>query len=179
MPIVEDVLSSLAVWVGQDDGVNPQLRLDCVGKHEVGAGSSAQAIATSTVLDPLDAAGLKMTDVDKFGVELHDPEVTEPAGSGNVPYTNYRLLASLAVVRGEITREQMPDFIREHCLPGYAPTQGHIPSAISFLGHARDMILSGEAKRIMFAAKGSLFLGRMTQLSDGISVMVERNAALS
>jgi len=179
MPIIEDVLASLAVWVGPDDGLNPQLRLDRVGKHVVGAGSSAQAIATSTMLDPLDAAGLKMTDVDKFGVELHDPEVTEPAGSGNVPYTNYRLLASLAVMRGEISREQMPDFIKKHCLPGYAPTQGHIPSAISFLGHARDMILDGEARRIMFAAKGSLFLGRMTQLSDGISVMLERNEALS
>lgn len=179
MPIIEDVLASLAVWVGQDDGVNPQLRLDYVGKHDVGAGSSSQVIATSTMLDPLDAAGLKMIDVDKFGVELHDPEVTEPAGSGNVPYTNYRLLASLAVMRGEITRDQMPDFMKKHCMPGYAPTQGHIASAISFLGCARDMILEGEAKRIMFAAKGSLFLGRMTQLSDGISVMLERNGALS
>jgi hypothetical protein len=27
----------------------------------------------------------------------------------------------------------------------------------------------------MFTGKGSLFLGRMTQLSDGISLLVERN----
>jgi len=27
----------------------------------------------------------------------------------------------------------------------------------------------------MFLAKGSLFLGRMTQLSDGISFLLERN----
>jgi betaine reductase len=27
----------------------------------------------------------------------------------------------------------------------------------------------------MFTGKGSLFLGRMTQLSDGISLIVERN----
>jgi len=27
----------------------------------------------------------------------------------------------------------------------------------------------------MFTGKGSLFLGRMTQLSDGISLVVERN----
>jgi hypothetical protein len=30
----------------------------------------------------------------------------------------------------------------------------------------------------MFTGKGSLFLGRMTQLSDGISLLIERNPAL-
>jgi len=30
-------------------------------------------------------------------------------------------------------------------------------------------------KRAMFVAKGSLFLGRMSQLSDGISFLLEAN----
>jgi hypothetical protein len=30
-------------------------------------------------------------------------------------------------------------------------------------------------QRVMLLAKGSLFLGRMTQLSDGMSVVLERN----
>jgi hypothetical protein len=34
---------------------------------------------------------------------------------------------------------------------------------------------SGAAKRVMLIAKGSLFLGRMCQLSDGMSVLLERN----
>jgi hypothetical protein len=29
----------------------------------------------------------------------------------------------------------------------------------------------------MFAGKGSLFLGRMTQLPDGLSLVLERNGA--
>ena len=58
---------------------------------------------------------------------------------------------------------------------GYAPTQGHIPSAIVYLGHAMDALLSGAIKNVLLVAKGSLFLGRMTQLSDGCSFMVDRN----
>ena len=30
-------------------------------------------------------------------------------------------------------------------------------------------------RRVLLLAKGSLFLGRMTQMSDGLSVMLERN----
>jgi betaine reductase len=33
----------------------------------------------------------------------------------------------------------------------------------------------GEMHRAMFLAKGSLFLGRMTQLADGISFLLEKN----
>ncbi|HLY65231.1 MAG TPA: glycine reductase, partial [Chloroflexota bacterium] len=47
MPILEDVLGSMAVLVGPEDGVNPRIRLDIVGRHRVKAGSSAQAIAES------------------------------------------------------------------------------------------------------------------------------------
>jgi len=35
--------------------------------------------------------------------------------------------------------------------------------------------MAGEMENTMFLAKGSLFLGRMTQLSDGISFLLERN----
>jgi hypothetical protein len=30
-------------------------------------------------------------------------------------------------------------------------------------------------RRVMFLAKGSLFLGRMTQMADGMSFILERN----
>lgn len=57
---------------------------------------------------------------------------------------------------------------------GYAPTQGHIPSAIVYLGHALDALRNSEINNVLFISKGSLFLGRMTQLSDGCSFLVEK-----
>ena len=60
-------------------------------------------------------------------------------------------------------------------MPGFSPTQGHIASAIPYLGHALRGLTRGTMKRTMFTGKGSLFLGRMTQLSDGISLILERN----
>ena len=64
-----------------------------------------------------------------------------------------------------------------HGMPGFAPTQGHIASAVPFLGHAVKEMRAGRMRRAMFLANGSLFLGRMTQMSDGISVIVEPNPA--
>jgi len=61
-------------------------------------------------------------------------------------------------------------------MPGFAPTQGHIPSGVPFLGHCRDMMQKGLMQRAMIVGKGSLFLGRMTNLFDGVSIIVERNS---
>ena len=175
MPVLEDVLASIALLMGPDDGENPQVRLDMIGKHDISSGASNQAITQAVVVDPLAEHGLKITDVDRFATELHNPEITEPQGSGNTPRTNYRMLGGMAVMAKEIDASELEQFVEDHGMLGYSPTQGHIASAVPFLGHARDMILSGEINRAMFYAKGSLFLGRMTQLSDGISFMLERN----
>ena len=85
------------------------------------------------------------------------------------------MLGGMAVKESEIEASELDQFVDKHGMLGFAPTQGHIASAVPFLGHAREMIMSGEINRAMFYAKGSLFLGRMTQLSDGISFMMERN----
>jgi betaine reductase len=174
-PVLEDVLAGVAIHIAGDDGTHPRLRLDAVGRHRIGTGSSQQAIFEALVSEPLQRLQLRFSDVDKFATELHNPEITEPSGSGNVPLTNYRLIAALAAKQGEITPGEIPRFIAEHGMPGYAPTQGHIASAIPFLGHALDRIMSGGMERAMFLAKGSLFLGRMTQMSDGLSFVMERN----
>jgi hypothetical protein len=58
---------------------------------------------------------------------------------------------------------------------GFAPTQGHIPSAIPFLGHAMQAMRSGAMDRAMFLCKASLFLNRVTELYDGVSFVVEAN----
>ena len=175
MPILEDVLAAIAVWVSQDDGRSPVIRLDSIGKHEISSGSAQQAILEKLVVEPLDRLGLKLTQVDKYATELHNPEVTEPQGSGNVPRTNYRTIGSFAVLRSEIERSELDHFVQVYGMPGFSPTQGHIASAVPFLGHAVKNILSGKIQNTMFLAKGSLFLGRMTQLADGISFLLERN----
>ena len=118
--------------------------------------------------------GMKLTDVDRYAVELHNPEITSPSGSGDVPRTNYLTLAALAVMRGQIRKDQMEDFVRARGMVGYAPTQGHIPSAIVYLGHALDALRNNEINNALFISKGSLF-GRMTQLSDGCSFLVEKS----
>jgi betaine reductase len=175
MPILEDVLAGTAILVGQDDGKSPVIRLDSIGKHEISSGSAQQAILTKLVTEPLDQLGLKLTDITKFATEMHNPELTQPQGSGDVPQTNYRTIGSLAVLREEITRDDLDHFVDTHGMPGFSPTQGHIASAIPVLGHSLKEILEGRMENTMFLAKGSLFLGRMTQLADGISFLLEKN----
>ena len=68
-----------------------------------------------------------------------------------------------------------PYVVARHGFPGYAPTQGHIPSGVPYLGPARDAILAGRIRRVMVIGKGSLFLGRMTNIFDGHSFVVEEN----
>lgn len=175
MPVLEDVLAGFAAVVAPDDGRSPVLRLDAVGRHTVGAGGAQQAILEALAVAPLATLGLRLADVDRYATELHNPEVTEPAGSGNVPLLNYRLLGALAIARGEIERAALGDFVARHGLPGFAPTQGHIASAVPYLAHAVDGLTAGTLQRVLFMAKGSLFLGRMTQMSDGLSFILERN----
>jgi glycine/sarcosine/betaine reductase complex component C subunit beta len=172
-PILEDVLAGVAILVSEDDGHSPIVRLDAIGRHTVGAGSSQQAIFEHLVAKPLQQLGLRFRDVDKYATELHNPEVTEPAGSGNVPLLNYRVIAGLAALRKEITPAEVAQFVTTHGMPGFSPTQGHIASAMPFLGHALDHLAAGTMKRVMFLAKGSLFLGRMTQMADGLSFILE------
>jgi betaine reductase len=175
LPVLEDVIGGSAFLVQADDGTSPTIRLDSVGRHRVAAGGAAAQIMEALALEPLGRLGLATTDVDDFATELHNPEVTEPQGSGNVPERNYRTLAALAMRRGDITRDEMDTFVATRGMPGFAPTQGHLASSLCYLPHALDRLTSGDATRAMLIAKGSLFLGRMSQLSDGMSVILERN----
>jgi hypothetical protein len=175
LPILEDMLGGFAVVVTQDDGVSPFINLDILGRHSVGTGSAPQAVITSLVTDPLDRNGLKITDIDKYSPEMQNPDITKPAGAGDVPLANYKMIAALAVKRGEIARTDIMNFASEHGLTGWAPTQGHIPSGVPSIGFARNAIMAGEMKRIMIIGKGSLFLGRLTNLFDGVSFVIEAN----
>jgi hypothetical protein len=178
MPILEDVIGGFGILISENDGKNPVIRTDSVGKHNIGTGSSPQAVIQSIVFDPLDRLSLKAVDIDKYAPELQNPDITEPAGAGDVPKANYKMIAALAVRRGEIGRPDMEEFINKHGMQGFAPTQGHIPSGVPFVGLARQMLLEEKIKRVMIVGKGSLFLGRMTNQFDGVSFIIEQNKGL-
>lgn len=174
VPVLDDVLAGMAVIVGSEPaGGGPSLRLDAVGRHRIASGESQQKLLEDIVVRPLERMGRRICDIDRYATELHDPEITEPAGGGNVPDRNYRMLGGMAVLRGEIDRDGIDEFVREHGMPGFAPTQGHIASAVPWLPHALERFRSGELRSTMLMAKGSLFLGRMTHLWDGASVTME------
>ena len=162
--------------ISENDGISPELNTDIVGRHTVGTGASPQKVISSLTSIPLEKAGLKLTDVDKYSVEMQNPDITKPAGAGNVPEANYKMIGALAVMKGQIQKAELADFVKQHGMVGWAPTQGHIPSGIPYLGFARENILAGELNRTMFVGKGSLFLGRMTNLFDGISFMMQKNS---
>lgn len=175
MPILEDVLGGFAVLVSKNDGIYPILRTDLVGRHTVGTGSSPQAVITALITAPLDRGGLKITDIDKYSVEMQNPDVTKPAGAGDVPEANYKMIAALGVKRNELERKELGAFVEKHGMPGWAPTQGHIPSGVPYIGFAKEDLTQGNYNRAMIVGKGSLFLGRMTNQFDGVSIVLERN----
>ena len=175
LPILEDVLGGFAVVLGQDDGVNPIVNLNILGRHKVGSGSGPQQVTEALVFDALDRNGMKVTDIDKFAGELHNSDVLKPAGGGDPAEGFFKVVAAAAIKRGDMEKAAMKTFIKEHGMVGWAPTQGHIPSGVPCLGFVREDILSGKIKNAMVVGKGSLFLGRMTNLVDGVSFVVEAN----
>ena len=168
LPILEDCLGGFCVILAEID-------LSMLGRHSVGTGSAPQNVIGSLVADPLDRAGMKITDIDKYSPEMQNPDITKPAGAGDVPLANYKMIAALAVKRGELDRKEIGEFPAKHGLTGWAPTQGHIPSGVPYVGVAREDILAGKIKNAMIIGKGSLFLGRMTNLFDGVSFVIHGN----
>ena len=90
-----------------------------LGRHSVGTGSAPQNVIGSLVADPLDRAGMKITDIDKYSPEMQNPDITKPAGAGDVPLANYKMIAALAVKRGELDRKEIGEFPAKHGLTGW------------------------------------------------------------
>ncbi len=175
LPILEDCLAGFCVIISENDGESPEINLDILGRHTVGTGSAPQNVIGSLVADPLERNGMKITDIDKFSPEMQNPDITKPAGAGDVPLANYKMIAALAVKKGDLEKKDMPAFATKHGLTGWAPTQGHIPSGVPYIGFAVEDIKAGKIKNAMIIGKGSLFLGRMTNLFDGVSFVIQAN----
>jgi glycine/sarcosine/betaine reductase complex component C subunit beta len=175
MPVLEDMLAAVAIWIGRDDGKSPIINLRSVGRHPVSAGASLDQQLKTLVLEPLNRLGLEPSSIDKFVTELHNPEITLAANGGDVAERNYRMLGAVLAKAGKITKSEIPAFARKHGLPGFAPTQGHIASALAYMPHAVHGLTQGQLQKCLLFARASLFLGQMTQLSDGMSVLLERH----
>jgi len=176
-PLLEDCLGGFALLMSGDtpDGLFPII--ESVGMHKIGAGSTPQAVISSLVADPIKRHGLSFTDIDYYAPELHNPEITELAGAGNVTLSNLKMIAAMAVMEKQIERTAMDSFIETRGSSGWAPTQGHIPSGIPAVGWLLEWGRTGSVKRSLVIGKGSLFLGRMTNLFDGVSIILEYRAA--
>ena len=175
MPLLEDCLGGFCVILAENDGVSPEINLDIIGRHTVGTGSAPQNVIGSLTADALERNGLKITDIDKYSPEMQNPDITKPAGAGDVPAANYKMIGALAVKKGELDRKELAGFAAKHGMTGWAPTQGHIPSGVPYVGFAREDILAGKINKAMIIGKGSLFLGRMTNLFDGCSFVIQAN----
>jgi len=177
LKIQDDVIGGFAALVTENDGVHPILRTDAIGKHNVSSGSSPQIVAQVLVSDPLDKAGLTINDIDVYSSEMHNTTAANAGGIGDIAMQSIKMIGAVGVaVRKEIEKPEMKKWVDEKYVPGFAPVQGHIPSGVPYLGFAVDQLTNGDLNRVMIIGKGSLFLGRMTNLFDGISVIVERNS---
>lgn len=177
LPILDDCLASVALLISDDDGKSPVIRCQpgAIGTVPIGAGTTDEAVFRHYLLQPLARLGLRCTDIDRYAAELHNPEIMEFSGSGDVAAKNYRKIAAMAVLTGQLEKTAMESWIEKIGMTGFAPTQGHIPSAIPYIGHAMEAMRKGEIQRTMFLSRASLFLGRCTDLLDGVSFILERN----
>lgn len=175
MPILEDALASIAFLVVADDGKSPVINLDATGKNSIKTAGKQEDVMRAVILEPLKKLGMKITDIDKYAVQLENPDITIPAKAGDIAKNYYNMIAALAVLNKEITPKDIGEFREKHGMIGFAPTQGHIPAAVAYLGHALEAINSGKIKNALFVARGSLFLGRMSELYDGVSFIIEKN----
>lgn len=175
LPVLEDCMGSFALIIEKDrESGNPVFRTDAVGMHKIGSGSSPQAVIKDLVVEPAESAGLSLSSIDYYAPELQNPEITENAGAGNVTAANLKMIAAMAVMRKEIEKSAIPEFTAAHGSAGWAPTQGHIPSGVPALGWISLWMKAGQITRALIIGKGSLFLGRMTNLFDGMSILVEK-----
>ena len=175
MPVLEDVLGSFAAILSAAKPGQVCMRLDSAAFHPVRAGGSPQAMAEDLAEKPLAKLGMKLTDVDRYGVELHNPgdhrsvrqrrcaahELFDPGGAGGDARAN----------------SEEPDgrFRPEPRHARLCADPGTYSLGDRLFGPCHGALESGAIRNALLMAKGSLFLGRMTQLSDGCSFLVDRN----
>ena len=175
IPVLEDALAAVAVWIGRDDGKSPVVNLQGVGRHPIKAGTGLDKQFRELVLEPLRRLEWGVDRLDRVVTELHNPDIMVSAKAGDVAARNYKMMAAMLAMAKEIDRSDIAGFARAKGVCGYAPTQGHIASGFVYVPHALREMAAGAIRNCMLVARASLFLGQMTELTDGMSVLIERN----
>ena len=175
IPVLEDALAAVAVWIGRDDGRSPVVNLAGVGRHPIKAGAALDKQFRELVLEPLRRLEWGVDRLDRVVTELHNPDIMVTAKAGDVAARNYKMMAAMLAMAKEIDRADIAGFARAKGVCGYAPTQGHIASGFVYVPHALREMAAGAIRNCMLVARASLFLGQMTELTDGMSVLIERN----
>ena len=175
IPVLEDALAAVAVWIGRDDGKSPVVNLAGVGRHPIKAGAALDKQFRELVLEPLRRLEWGIDRLDRVVTELHNPDIMVSAKAGDVAARNYKMMAAMLAMAKEIDRSDIAGFARAKGVCGYAPTQGHIASGFVYVPHALREMAAGAIRNCMLVARASLFLGQMTELTDGMSVLIERN----
>ena len=175
IPVLEDALAAVAVWIGRDDGKSPVVNLRGVGRHPIKAGAALDKQFRELVLEPLRRLEWGVDRVDRIVTELHNPDIMVSAKAGDVAARNYKMMAAMLAMAKEIDRSDIAGFARAKGVCGYAPTQGHIASGFVYMPHALREMAAGAIRNCMLVARASLFLGQMTELTDGMSVLIEKN----
>ena len=116
--------------------------------------------------------GYKITDIDRYA-RTAEPGITNCGAINAHSQQNDQRRQQRGHRKADLMKA-----VDSFGMPGFAPTQGHIPSGVPFIGHARDMILEGKIEKAMIVGKGSLFLGRLTNLFDGVSMIIEKNSGV-
>ena len=172
-PVLEDVLAGFAVLVGPPGDGAPELRLDAVGRHRVGSGSAQQAVLEDLVVEPLERARTRDPRRRPLRDRVARPRDHGAGRSRQRPEPQLQAHRRARRPARRASRDELDAFERTHGLPGFSPTQGHVASAVPWLPHGLAALRAGEIGSTMLFAKGSLFLGRMTELADGMSIILE------
>ena len=106
-PILEDVLAGHGRRARARRRVERAGRADRRRRPHAGRCRRRRRRRSSGALvgDPLDALGIGIADVGTYATEIHNPEITEPQGGGDVADRNYKMLAGLGVAARRARRE--------------------------------------------------------------------------
>ena len=104
------------------------------------------------------------------GVEVFAETVTQGDPSYAGPLAGVALRIPVYHVLEEDVMAQVPEKLREEKLQ-----LSSLVIDIEPMHQALEALRDGHIRNALFVSKWSLFLGRMTQMSDGCSFMVERN----
>ena len=132
IPVLEDALAAVAVWIGRDDGKSPVVNLRGVGRHPIKAGAALDKQFRELVLEPLRRLEWGVDRVDRIVTELHNPDIMVSAKAGDVAARNYKMMAAMLAMAKEIDRSDIAGFgTRQREYAATPPPRGTSPRASS------------------------------------------------